>query len=84
MDISVSTVLTKMAEQLQKARATQDMQHIREHIAAIRVLCDVILEGENQTAQHPVPSSLQPLVLETRTERIDIGEDANGPSLFDF
>ncbi|KXG08568.1 hypothetical protein AT864_03264 [Anoxybacillus sp. P3H1B] len=83
MDVSVTTILTKMSEQLQKARSIQNEQQLREHIAALRVLCDLILEGELQAA-HVAASSFEPLVLETKTERMDIGDDANGPSLLDF
>jgi hypothetical protein len=85
LDISVTTILAKMSDQLQKARLTQDAQHIREHIAAVRVLCDLILEGEIEAyhiSTHP-PFEQLPL-SETKKERIDIGDDANGPSLLDF
>lgn len=85
MDISASTVLKKMEEQLQKARSTQDMGRLREHVTAIRVLCDVILEKEHQTSQGAVIlPSFEALVPEVKTERAEIGDDANGPSLFDF
>lgn len=86
LDVSVTTILAKMSEQLQKAHLTQDGQHIREHIAAIRVLCDLILEGESQVETSiPVsPSFVELPSSEIKKERIDIGDDANGPSLFDF
>ncbi|MBA2874416.1 YwdI family protein [Thermaerobacillus caldiproteolyticus] len=88
MDISVTAILTKMTKEVQKAHATDNVQHLREHIAAVRILCDLILEGDSQVETSiSVPSSPSFTELtssEIKKERIDIGDDANGPSLFDF
>ncbi|MBB5324055.1 hypothetical protein HNQ34_001147 [Anoxybacillus tepidamans] len=82
MDVSVTTILAKMAALVQKAQ-TSDVRQMREHIAAVRVLCDLILEEEEKPA---VLSSAMPEIppLAIAKERIDIGDDANGSSLLDF
>lgn len=90
MEIPFTTILTKIAEEVNKSQSSQNVQQMREHVAAIRVLCDILLE--NASRQHkdvnaislsePVKQMLHP--SPARSERIDIGDDANGPSLFDF
>jgi len=73
LDVSVTTILAKMAELVQKAQMG-DMRQMREHIAAVRVLCDLILE--EKMATHEVQEKLP--------KRLDIDDDANGTSLLDF
>jgi hypothetical protein len=80
LEISWTKILTKMAEEIAQAQRAQSMETVREHMAAIRVLCDLILQekGEgNFTIEQTMPNS-------SVGERIDIGDDANGPSLFEF
>lgn len=81
LDISVTTILAKMAELVQKAQMG-DMRQMREHIAAVRVLCDLILEEERIVSPSPVLPEIPPSVISK--DRIDIGDDANGSSLLDF
>ena len=78
MNILVTHVLTKMEEEIAKAKRTSSPQALREHMYAVRALCDVIL-------QQPSPSKQEVTLSQpTTTERLDIGADANGPSLLDF
>ncbi|MGG3999226.1 YwdI family protein [Anoxybacillus kestanbolensis] len=74
MNILVTHVLTKMEEEIAKAKHTSSPQALREHMYAVRALCDVILQ------QPPTIVATQP----TTKERLDIDGDANGPSLLDF
>lgn len=86
MNIPITTILTKMEEQLRQARTTASPQHLREHIAVIRALCDLVLE-EGKEKEMSVASSVEMPTLsisQGKSERIEIGDDANGPSLFDF
>ncbi|RAK20504.1 hypothetical protein B0I26_104156 [Anoxybacillus vitaminiphilus] len=89
MDIPVTTVFAKMAKEIHEAQLCHNMQQIREHAAVIRALCDLILDerpNEEQTANtmlnHQLVKPIQP--FSASNERIEIGDDANGPSLFDF
>ncbi|KFZ41981.1 hypothetical protein CS060_03585 [Anoxybacillus flavithermus] len=78
MDISVANVLTKIEEEIAKAKHASSPQVVRQHIYAVRALCDIIL-------QQPSPSTQEvTLPQPTKTERLDIGADANGSSLLDF
>ncbi|CUA79715.1 MULTISPECIES: YwdI family protein [Anoxybacillus] len=78
MDISVANVLTKIEEEIAKAKHASSPQAVREHIYAVRALCDVILHQPSPSAQTIITP--QP----TTTERLTIDADANGPSLLDF
>ncbi|GGJ65359.1 hypothetical protein GGR02_000572 [Anoxybacillus voinovskiensis] len=73
MDVSVTVILAKMAALVEQAQQG-DVRQMREHVAAVRVLCDVILEEKMATtvAQEKLP------------KKLDIGDDANGTSLLDF
>lgn len=78
MDISVTNVFAKIEEEIAKAKDASSSQAVREHIYAVRALCDIIL-------QQPSPSTQEvTLPQPTTTERLDIGADANGRSLLDF
>ncbi|MCX8002835.1 MAG: YwdI family protein [Anoxybacillus mongoliensis] len=78
MDISVANVLTKIEEEIAKAKHASSPQAVREHIYAVRALCDIILQQPSPNL--PMITTPQPAT----TERLDIGVDANGPSLLDF
>ncbi|HZG59066.1 MAG TPA: YwdI family protein [Anoxybacillus sp.] len=88
MNISITTILAKMANEIHEAQSHHNMQQIREHAAVIRALCDLILErsNEEQTANTMPNDELIKLIQPSSAsnERIEIGDDANGPSLFDF
>lgn len=90
MEVPFATILTKIAEEVNKAQSSQNVQQMREHVAAIRVLCDIILENTAQQEKDVNVIPINELVRQmpqsptTKSERIDIGDDANGPSLFDF
>ncbi len=89
--ISYDRILLEMSHQLHVAQKTSNEQEVREAVAAIRSLCEVVLGGQAEKkvqvkpqasvlSQAPiaqVPTSLEakPLVEE---------DGANGGSLFDF
>lgn len=99
MTISLVAVVAKMEDELRKAKAAHDPQRMREHVAAIRVLCDLMLEATS----HPQPSASSaaagPLVVggpisvagglslgavSVGGRSPDIDDEANGESLLDF
>ncbi|BBW97965.1 YwdI family protein [Geobacillus sp. FSL W8-0032] len=99
MSISFAAIVGKMEDELRKAKAAHDPQRMREHIAAVRALCDLMLETTAQP-QPAVPSlSTGPLVVggpmsvagglslgsvSGRGRSPDIDDEANGESLLDF
>jgi hypothetical protein len=86
LTISIAAILAKMEEELRRARAADSPQRAREHVAAVRVLCDLVLEEEEKREMPAVslPEAAPLLIRQGKGERIDIGDDANGPSLLDF
>jgi Zn-dependent M32 family carboxypeptidase len=88
LDIPVTTILAKMAKEIHEAQSRHNVQQIREHAAVIRALCDLILErsNEEQTVNTMPNDELIKFIQSSSAsnERIEIGDDANGPSLFDF
>jgi hypothetical protein len=81
LEISLTKILAKMAEEIAQAQRAQSIENVREHMAAIRVLCDLVLQ-EKEQAVTSVDEPTAPLL--SKRERIEIGDDANGPSLFEF
>lgn len=86
MSISHERILRKMEEQLHKAKNTNHVPTIREHVQSIKSLCEVILEEQEETVQsftsdEPKVVSSQPVLLEKRLKAED---GANGDSIFDF
>lgn len=86
LNIPIAAILTKMEEQLRQAKVAASPQRLREHVAAVRALCDLVLEKEEEkeTAVTSVAAAAPLSIPQGKSERIDIGDDANGPSLFDF
>jgi hypothetical protein len=88
LNIPITTILAKMAKEIHEAQSLHSVQQIREHAAVIRALCDLILErsNEEQTANTMPNDELVKMIQPSSAtnERIEIGDDANGPSLFDF
>ncbi|KAF0996752.1 YwdI family protein [Geobacillus thermoleovorans] len=99
MAISFAAVVAKIEDELRKAKAVNDPQRMREHVAAIRALCDLMLEtaGQPQPSTPSVPTG--PLVVggpisagsglsvggvSVGGRSPDIDDEANGESLLDF
>lgn len=76
--ISNEQILNQIEKQIHKAKMETNGQATREAFAAIRALCDVVLDST--TSVSPIQSapviSAQPITLKEN--------DANGESLFDF
>lgn len=88
MQVSVEAVLNKLTSELAAARQQHNAAKVREHLAAIRALCDLVLEEQQEVQSAPAtmlesrpistaPSfSPAPVLLKE--------EGANGGSLLDF
>ncbi|MFF2753355.1 YwdI family protein [Psychrobacillus sp. NPDC058041] len=76
--ISNEQILNQIEKQIHKAKMETNGQTTREVFAAIRALCDVVLDST--ASVNPIQST--PVIA---TQPITIKEnDANGESLFDF
>ncbi|WP_144512065.1 YwdI family protein [Bacillus sp. FJAT-22090] len=80
--ISSEQILTQIDKQLQQAKMAGNDQSKREALAAIRALCDVILDSA-APSQTPIVKELSTPVLSTQPIALK-ENDANGESLFDF
>lgn len=79
--ISHDQILSEMDRQLQIARRTGDERAVREALAAIRSLCEVVLGGEIKREEIKQAPSVAAAPFEGK---ILEEEDANGGSIFDF
>ena len=93
--ISYEAVLMQMEKLVQNARQSQDGQHVREQLTAVKALCDVVLVqpqpgempsrvGQATTAVSAVqtsPGTVQQ--YPASSDRLQ-ESDANGDSIFDF
>lgn len=85
MAIDAARVLMEIEKHTMNAR-TADPAKMRESVAAIRALCDLLLdEGPGKEQQPPRAMPLtSPQVPSVSTVNKVKEEDANGDSLFDF
>lgn len=88
MAVGHERVIAEIEKHARQARAG-DAAKMRESLAAIRALCDLLLEGEEPpAAKGPAPRTIplsaspapQPVLSEKKLEE----EGANGDSLFEF
>lgn len=91
MDISVNQLLKKMDKELQKAKTADGSSNLRESIHSIKILCELILEGNEADSRVSEPVfKLQPKTSQVLTtpsltsKKIVMEDEANGDSLFDF
>lgn len=89
MQVSVEAVLNKLTSELAAARQQQNTAKVREHLAAIRALCDLILEEQQETQAAPVileqrPVYTAPAPTFSPAPVLLKEEGANGGSLLDF
>lgn len=95
MSISIQTLLTKMETELKHAQNARKEETLREKIYSIKILCELILDekpGKSEVAVNPAtvsqpvltqPVFQQPVSL-PQSKKLELGDEANGDSLFDF
>lgn len=80
MNIPVNQLLRKMNEHV-NAASNESETKLREHLMAIRTLCDVILDLSHEEPKTvPQIQVVHPAV----TKSTHLEDDANGDSIFDF
>lgn len=97
--LSEETVLRHMKEELEQALANGDVQKQREHVRAVRSMCDLFLQSERsekkempkQTESQSGPSAAEWAAMtgewpvqQPRKAFEDDDDESNGKSLFDF
>ena len=84
MDISVEKLLAKIEEELSLASG----ESLRERVYSIKILCELILEEYPTNRGIPVtrvtPQPAQAVHDVNQPKRIEMDNEANGDSLFDF
>lgn len=88
MAVGHERVINEIEKHARQAR-TGDAAKMRESLAAIRALCDLLLEGGDQPAApapapRAVPLSASPAPQPVLSEKKLVEEGANGDSLFEF
>jgi hypothetical protein len=95
MNISVEKLLMKIEEELKLAKNTTKQENLREKVYSIKILCELILD-EKQIQQEPKPTPVavfQPVVAQpsfqqpvslNQPKKLEMENEANGDSLFDF
>lgn len=86
MAIEHERVLTEIEKHARRAR-TKDSAKLRESLASIRALCDLLLDEEEQPAPEApraIPLSASPAPQPVLSEKKLEEEGANGDSLFEF
>lgn len=96
MNISVDKLLAKIDEELKLAKNSIKPEQLREKVYSIKILCELILD-EKQVSREiqinpapvyqpmiPQPSfQPQPTTL-NQPKKLEMDDEANGDSLFDF
>ena len=98
MNISVEKLLMKIEEELKQAKNSSKQENLREKVYSIKILCELILDEKQNRQETPVapvttsavyqpvmaqPSFQQPVSL-NQPKKIEMENEANGDSLFDF
>lgn len=86
MNISVEKLLTKIEEELKLAKNSTKQENLREKVYSIKILCELILdEKQVQPESKPIPlAAFQQPVSLNQPKKLEMEDEANGDSLFDF
>ncbi len=95
MDISVQKLLLKMEQELQAAKSSGTNSQVRERVQAIKTLCELVLESHSSETKRELPrvnptmpatreQILTPSPVQTQPKKLQIDDESNGDSLFDF
>lgn len=83
--ISYDTLIKEMEKHILLARSSKNNQELREHLSAIRALCDVgLVQSDVESINIQRPANIQEVTNLPSTSAKLEEEDANGTSIFDF
>jgi Family of unknown function (DUF5327) len=95
VNISVEKLLRKIEEELTLAKNSTKQENLREKVYSIKILCELILDEKQRPQEAPLnpvpsfqpvtvqPSFQQPVTL-NQPKKLEMEDEANGDSLFDF
>jgi Family of unknown function (DUF5327) len=95
VNISVEKLLVKIEEELKLAKNSTRQENLREKVYSIKILCELILD-DKQVQPEPKTTPLaayQPVIAQTtfqqpvslnQPKKLEMEDEANGDSLFDF
>jgi len=95
MQISSDKILNKMANEVAKAKNSEE-QKAKEHLLVVRALCDLLLDEQVETSAYVEPRlqsqvitphptmTVQPIAAVSGEPVYIKEDDANGNSLLDF
>jgi Family of unknown function (DUF5327) len=90
MNISVQKLLGKMEQELQAAKTVSSTALVREKIYAIKTMCELLLEESEMDVPTQVEygkivsASKAGELIVKEPRKMEMGDDANGESIFDF
>ncbi|MDG4657688.1 YwdI family protein [Ectobacillus antri] len=85
MQIAIDAIVNKlMKEMTLTEQHKHNPQKVREHLTAVRALCDLVLEENMQEVRSAPLTESNPVVTQTMTPKYLQENDANGGSLLDF
>ncbi len=92
LNISVQQLLGKIEKELMEAKESSTTARIRERVQAMKSLCELILDepettkGISSTPTAFMPPAVQPVQPASiqQPKRLEMEDEANGESLFDF
>jgi hypothetical protein len=94
VNISVEKLLKKIEEELKLAKNSTKQENLREKVYSIKILCELILDEKQSQQELPVkaaayqPVMVQPAVQQpvslNQPKKLEMEDEANGDSLFDF
>jgi hypothetical protein len=95
MEVSHKIILNKLEEKVKAAKSAENETLLRQHLEAVKTLCELILEertmeksmaGPREVSYSPgtvETRPLQPAVQSLSEKKLNV-DDANGDSIFDF
>ncbi|MBM7648305.1 hypothetical protein JOC78_001247 [Bacillus ectoiniformans] len=98
MNISHQSVLSRIEQEVRKAKQAEKSDSVKQHLYTIKTLCEVMLDTPGETGsqsfkpsitpqiqpmvQSPLPQ--KPAVTINQEEKLETEDGANGDSIFDF
>lgn len=93
VDISIQKLLGKIEDELKQAKVSGSEAHRRERIHAIKALCELALDERPKLEERSIPASYsssspvfqaQTINVAGQPQKMEIDDESNGESLFDF
>lgn len=93
MNIPVQKLLSKIEDELKAAKISSKEENLREKVYSIKILCELILDEKQTKVEQPLSTTTTKIISQqtfsppsmiNQPKRLEMDDDANGDSLFDF